>query len=951
MQFRKTLLLSTLILGAWGVTLSAPVAQAKTAQVFSPAKVDWPQQISDIKPDPAVTYGRLKNGMRYAIMKNATPAGQVSVRLRFATGSLQENESQLGLAHFIEHMAFNGSESVKPEDFVKKLELFGLAFGPDTNAFTSFDQTAYLLDLPRNDDEIVQYALFLMRETAGKLSFLPEEIEKERGVVLSEERLRDSPGLRVAKAQLNTLMRNQLLPKRFPIGDTKILKTAPRQTFVDYYERYYRPERAILVVVGDIDPARIEASIKTRFSDWVGKGKAGTEPDLGTVDAAPFLAEFYHEPQAQSTITIATVRPYAQELDDFAQRKKDIIESLGFAVLNRRFADITRRANAPFIGAGAGNNDLFRSVRSASINTTFEAAKWKEALSASEQEARRARQFGFLPSELAREIADRRAGLEAAVKGASTRPTPALAGAIFGAYGNDAVFSSPQTDLEIFDRAVQGLDVAQVNAAFNAAFEGGRTRLFMSSSQDIEGGTAALTAAYEASAKVAVEKPKEQSLQAFNYDFGKAGSVASEKKIDDLGVTQLVFANGVKANIFPSTFEKDDVRIFVRFGSGTLAFPKDKPGMPLMLAPALIEGGLGKFSKADLERALTGRIYSAGIAAQEDAFVVNGRTNKADFDLQMQVLAAHFVDPGFRPEGVDRIRNFLDTIYKQFDSGALQKAQIERSRYLHNSDSRFGLPDLDTAKKLTVEDVKAVLSPALATAPIEITIVGDVSVDEAKAAIARTFGALAPRQASVPVSPEARIVSFPKAGSIGKFEHGGRADQNVAAIAWPTRDDSDIVESARLQILRAVLQDRATDYFREKIGATYSPQTFAEGSDAFPGYGNIGMAIETPPDQLDAFFKAAEEIVASLRDKPISAEDLNRAKRPVIERSLTARKTNAYWAGALSDLQTDLNQLSRIRRQIELLEAVSAADVQKLAQTYLKADQSVRMLVTPRAKP
>src|SRR5690606_24772188 len=262
---------------------AAPAPAPAVAAAPAEGAQRWAQSVSDVPADPAPIFGVLPNGMRYAVMRNATPPGQASLRLHIAAGSLMEEEDQRGLAHFIEHMAFNGTTSVPEGQLLPILERLGLAFGPDTNAFTSFDQTVYQLDLPNTATDTVATGLMIMREMAGEAVLDAEAIERERGIVISEERTRATPGYRVAQARYDFLMRDQLLPRRFPIGDVDILRTAPRERFVAFYDAWYRPERATLVAVGDFDPAEMEARIRADFSDWTNPTPPAAEPELGPV--------------------------------------------------------------------------------------------------------------------------------------------------------------------------------------------------------------------------------------------------------------------------------------------------------------------------------------------------------------------------------------------------------------------------------------------------------------------------------------------------------------------------------------------------------------------------------------------------------------------------------------------------------------------------------------------
>ena len=265
-----------------GLFIALTLASSPALAQVQPPKPLWAHEASDIAPDPAVRFGALANGMRYALLKNQLPPGAVSIRLSFDFGSLHEAENEKGLAHFIEHMAFNGSKNVPEGEMVKILERLGLAFGADTNASTSQKFTTYMLELPNASETLIDESLFLLRETSSELSFNAEAIERERGVVLSEWRRGDNFQKRRNEQQLEFLLPGAYAASRMPIGDPKVLETATRETMVGLYQRFYRPERATLMIVGDFDVDAIEKKIAAKFSDWAGKGEQGGIPTCPT---------------------------------------------------------------------------------------------------------------------------------------------------------------------------------------------------------------------------------------------------------------------------------------------------------------------------------------------------------------------------------------------------------------------------------------------------------------------------------------------------------------------------------------------------------------------------------------------------------------------------------------------------------------------------------------------
>ena len=486
--------------------LSALPAAAQTAP-----SAPWPQVASDIPADTNVRFGTLANGMRYAILRNATPPGQASLRLRIAAGSLMENDNQQGLAHFMEHMAFNGTTNIPENELLRILERLGLAFGADTNAATSFDQTFYQLELPRTNDETVDTALRIMREQVSEALMDADDVDAERNVIVGEERTRNTPGLRSAKAQFALLAPGQRISSRFPIGDLEVIRTAPRDRFVEFYEAYYRPSRATLLAVGDFDVDQMEAKIRGAFESWEPKAADGPEPDLGQVAPRGPETRILVEPGVQSSIQLNWTRAPDRDADTVAERKSRIRRNLGLAVLNRRLGELARADNPPFIGAGASSATLFDSLDIGTVSAGFNPGGLQRALETIEQETRRLLEFGVTEAEIQREITDNRTALENAVAAAATRTTPALVNGLLNATNDDRVFTAPQTNLEIFNAAVDGVTPAAIDAAVKATFEGQGPLALVVTPEAIEGGEAAVTAMLEASQATPVTARAEQA--------------------------------------------------------------------------------------------------------------------------------------------------------------------------------------------------------------------------------------------------------------------------------------------------------------------------------------------------------------------------------------------------------------------------------------------------------
>ena len=933
--------------------VSLPKFHAPT--LTKPAKLgvgEWPQAHSDLPADPDTRFGALPNGMRYAIRRQTTPPGQSALRLQIDAGSLMETDAQQGLAHFLEHMAFNGSKAVPEGEMIKILERLGLAFGADTNASTDFEQTQYKLDLPRSDDATVDASLMLLREAASNLTIEAAAVDRERGVVLSEERARDTPGYRIYQDRLAFLLQDQRPPQRLPIGKVDVLKTAPASQIVDFYRRYYRPERATLVAAGDFDPAVIEAKIKAQFGDWVGSGPVGTDPELGPVKSRKPQAKLKTEPGAGLSIQIAWVRSPDLSPDTRAARQKELLQRLGFSVLNRRLQALSRGQNPAFLSAGAFESPQFHAADVTVLVINADPSEWKPALAGAEQEVRRLLQHGVSQTELNREIEELRAGLKASVSAAATRTPSDLAEEITDAVADDRVVTSPADDLTAFEAAVRALRPEAISDELKPLFKGQGPLIFMTSPKPVEGDAAALLAAYTTSAAVPVKPVAVNAAVAWPYtSFGPPGEVIDTKTIVDLDTTVIRFANGVRLTLKPTKFKDDEVLVRVNIGAGRTVLPRDQTSLA-WAANAFMEGGLKQIDAQDMERVLASRVYGGRFSITDDAFVLSGETRPADLDVQLQVLSAYLAEPGWRPEAFERIKRAGKTIHDQYeatDSGVLAR---DLSSLLHSEDPRWSFPSREAIAGAKLSTFQGLLSPHLNTDAVEVVIVGDVSVEKATDLVAQTFGALPARQE--PAAPDAAglSVKFPgPAATPIQRTHKGRGDQAIGFMAWPTNDFNSDPQGARdADVMADVFENRLLQELREKQGATYSPQVNSSHSQVWPGWGYVSANVEVAPEKLPGFFTDVRQIAADLRTTPPTADELARAKKPRLDGLAKARETNGYWLSELSHAQTDGRKLDAVRSAISGIERVSVQDVQHAAQKVLR-DETLWMLeVKPETK-
>jgi zinc protease len=397
----------------------------------------------------------------------------------------------------------------------------------------------------------------------------------------------------------------------------------------------------------------------------------------------------------------------------------------------------------------------------------------------------------------------------------------------------------------------------------------------------------------------------------------------------------------------PTKFKTDEIQVMARIGHGRLDLPSDHPTPLWAAASGFPEGGLDRLDTQDIDQVLRSKILGRGFGVGDDAFVLSGSTRPEDLDSQLQLLAAYVAHPGWRPEGFERMQTFAPTLLDQLRATPNGVLSRDLSSLLHSKDPRWGVPSLAEIRGETPADLKAMLAAPLGKGPIEVVVVGDTSVDAAIKAVGATFGALAPRE---PGGPDAaQTIAFPApTPSPIVLTHTGRADQAVGVVVWPTEDFlSDTQRARRLAILGDVLELRLTDQLRKAESVTYSPEAQSAPSTVFPHYGYMLADVEIPPAKLDGFFSDVQAITAALRDQDVSADELERAKKPAVEDLQRRRETNEYWLAALAGAQTDPRKLEAIRTSVAQLEAVTADDVRHEAQAYLVDAKAWKLEVRP----
>lgn len=914
----------------------------------APAPV-WAFEGSDIPVDPAFRFGMLDNGMRYILRQNATPEGTAVVRLHIGSGSLDENENERGLAHFLEHMAFNGSKRVPEGEMVKLLEREGLAFGADTNASTGLEQTVYRLDLPRNEPQLLETVLMLMRETATELLIEQEAVARERGIILAERRDRTNFAYKALVDQLEFAAPGARFPTRLPIGALEVLEQAGAPELREFYRRSYVPANTTLVIVGDFPLALMEERVRHWFSDWQAAPDPA-EPATGPIDLARSGATDIHvDPALPESVSIFRYGPWSDRPDTIANRQQGILRQVGYGVINRRLQALARGPDAPFRSAGFSTGDVFEDARQTTLSVSSEDGQWRKGVIAATIELRRALAYGFSEAEVAEQVAQIRNALELDMRGADTRTHNTLAALALGLVDDERIPSTPKSALERFESFASRITpLAALAAVLADAIPLDQPLIRYQGRSEPEGGAQALRAAWDEGAATQV-LPREQTARAdFAYtDFGQPGAIVADTRDPRLGIRLIRFANGVRLNLKPTDIRKDRVSFRLRLDGGELLNTAEDP-LKTALVSSLPGGGLGAHSQDELATILAGRSVDLAIGASGDAFSLSGGTTPRDLELQLQLLAAALIDPGYRSEGEERYRRNIAQFFASLDATPGQSLGNQIGGILSDGDPRFTLQSREAYMARDFAKLKADIGDRLARSAIELALVGEFDEQAAIDAVSRTLGALPAREPEFAPREEARRRSFTAQRGPRTITHSGEPDQALVQMVWPTTDDRDLAEALRLEVLSRVVQVRLQEVLREQLGQAYSPSANSSTSRVWRNYGTFSVTVAVERDKLDTARAAIAGMLGDLRGGRLESDTLDRARQPLLEAYDNLLKSLGGWMTLVERAQSEPEQLDRYFAAPQLIKGLAPADVVATAQRYLGSGDAVEILVVPK---
>lgn len=903
---------------------------------------------------PEITKGKLANGLTYYIRKNSKPEQRVELRLAIKAGSILEDDDQQGLAHFTEHMAFNGSKHFKKNDLVSYLQSIGVEFGADLNAYTGFDETVYILPIPTDKPENLEQGFLVLEDWASGVLFDPAEIDKERGVVLEEERLGKGADERMSKIALPHILQGSRYANRLPIGKPEILKKFKPEAIKRFYHDWYRPELMAVIAVGDIEPVAAEALIRKHFEKLknpvparpreYAKVPPRTQSEgLVITDAEathPVLQILYTTKESHPSITLGDYR-------------NDIIKLLAGQLLNLRMQELTQQAEPPFLFGGSGESEFVHGYESYFGFTAVGKAGVVPAINAVIVENERARKFGFSEAELDRTKKSFLRRMEQMYNEREKTESETHAEEYLRNFLTEEPIPGIENEYHYYETFLEGITLADINSYAAGHIPSGTEKklvLFQGPAQaDFTIPTNEELLASVVSAEQLPVTPYEEKSVATSLmtSVPVAGKLRSEKTIADIGVTELQFENGVTVLLKATDFKNDQVILTgFRHGGNSLYSGADVESAQYA-ASVVSTMGVGEFSPTDLRKVLAGKSASVSPRFSSLSEGMSGQSGTQDMETMLQLVRLYMTSP--------RKDEALFTSYKSRQQAMLQNILSDPQTIFRDSVNRMiynmhprapRIPRPEDFDKISLDRALAIYKERFGNANgWKFIIVGSFDLAAAKALASTYLGSL-PSVAS-PASGFNDLGIRPVKGVVKKEIRKGQEQKSLITIAFSGETPYVAEEQLKLQALIDLIDIKMTETLREELSGAYTAQIGGSLSKYPYEHYVINLAIPCGPENVTKLIDATLDEIKKIKDQGPKPEDLAKVKEAMIQKHKENIKDNSYWSAALQrslELGTSAASVLTVENRVN---AITGKEIQDRAKKYFKMNNYFQAVLYP----
>lgn len=938
-----TLALTAILLG----TSVEQVALAQKPVTTAVAELDQP-----IPLNPNVRTGKLANGLTYYIQKNGTPEKRAELRLAVNAGSILEDDSQQGLAHFTEHMAFNGTKNFKKNELINYLQSVGVKFGAHLNAYTGFDETVYILPIPTDKPEIIDKSLLILEDWAFNVTFEGEEIDKERGVIVEEKRSRQEAGMRMAYQYFPVLFKDSKYAQRLPIGTDEVLKTFKHEEIRRFYKDWYRPDLMAVVVVGDIDVDAMEQKIKASFGKYKASANTKERKSFEIPSHKETLVAIVRDKEATMPGLQLHYKKDAQKLKTLGDMRNKLARDMYNGMLNQRLSELQQQADAPFLFASTSYTSLQGlSAKDAysSYLTTNETGVVRGLRTVAE-ENERVKRHGFTDSELSRYKTQMLASYERAYNERSKTNS----GVYVNQYVANFLDNMPATGIEFqyefIKKHLEGITLAEVNQlAAQWITEDNRVVVITAPDKEtVKLPTEAEVLAILKEASTADLQPYEDKMTAtaLMEETPKAGTIARESKIEKLGVTELTLSNGVRVVLKPTDFKDNEILMSAYSHGGHSLYSDADYHTATFTSEIVSRSGLKDMSAVDLRKVMAGKSANVSAFISELREGLSGMATPKDLETMLQLTHLKFTAPRKSEQDFQAFLTQYNGILPNLMASPQNYFSDQVARIMTQDHLRGGsIPTVEHLQKVNLDRAYEIYQDRFGDASdFTFVFVGNFDVEQVKPMLQTYLGSLPSTNRKENFKDVGKRA--PK-GVVTKDLVKGTDQKSNVMISFRDQTKYSKEKSYHLAALSEVMKIRLTEKLREEIGGVYGTSVSASTSRVpYQNYA-FNISFTCAPENVDKLVAATFEEIQKLQKSGAIEADLAKVKEADRRSIETSMRENRAWLSSLESAYYYGEQPTAINDKLELVEKLNSKDISKAAKSYLKMNNYIKVVMNP----
>lgn len=914
----------------------------------------WAQQPDLTKPlpvDPSLKIGTLENGLTYYVQYNKMPEKRVEMRLVVNAGSILEDEEQQGLAHFVEHMCFNGTKRFSKSALIDFLEKSGVRFGADLNAYTSFDETVYMLQLPTDRQGLIDSAFMVLEDWAHAVTHEDEEIDKERGVIREEWRLGLGADDRMRKEYFPVIFKNSLYAERLPIGQIGVIDTASYEILRSFYRDWYRPNLQAVIVVGDLDIDMAEKKIKEHFAHIQNPENAPERVRYGIPGNKEPLVAIATDKEATSNMLMIIYKHDKKPVENIGDYKESFKRNLYNAMLNARLSEYNQQSTSPFLFASTYYGGfLGRSMDAYVSNARVKENRIEDAIETLVKENEKVLRFGFTASELERQKTQLLTRLEKQEKEKDKTNSSNYVRAYTSHFLDRQPIPGIEHELALAKQLLPLISIDEVNSLASKWITEENLVVVVTAPEkegvrvpDKETILKTITSARKAQVEPYIDQVSSAQLVSKKL---KGSRITGEKKLEKLGVTEITLDNGVRIVLKPTDYKNDEI-LLASFGSGGSSVFDDKDAFAAStITRAVGASGIGSFSTIELSKYLTGKTVSVQPFVEETRQGFRGNASPKDFETMLQMIYAYF-------EGARRDKEAFEAMKSQmlnqfmFMRANPQTVFVEKLRQLatQNSPRTIVIPSEEQIRSLEAESVYSMFDKLFGTANgFTFVFVGNFDIEAIKPLLTTYLGSLPADKPAIKwrnVSP-----GFPE-GITDEIVTKGSEYKSMVAIMMENDFDWSQRNRTELSLLIRAFSIKLRESMREEIGGVYGVGASQNNQQYPEPVYNIVINWGTNPDLVDTLSKIVfHEINKLMADGP-TAEDMIKIKETTIRERETNEKQNNFWSASLDFAWHNNQELLTFEEFRQLITSISSEDLKRAANQYFTTENYLRLVLLP----